>query len=262
MKGTSGRDIFVVDLNRVLGSASADALAQRAKNARMSAVWIRVGRGLGRDPNMALPSLPGVRQALANAGVELWGWHVPFCADRDNAKAEALKVLEWTDDATLAGIVIDAERTPDPRFQGQEAEADIYTSTLSSGLEERGCGVAFSSHDQPSQHSDFPFQPFLDVVHDVCPQVYYRSANPGQRLGKSLHDYKALLSADEFTSRYRPTGNITTGGDLPLPDVATCLTAARKFIQLVNESGYKSYSFWCWDTAPAEIWPVFNQTPV
>lgn len=228
----------------------------------MSAVWIRVGRGLGPDPNLSLPTLPAVKQALADAGVELWGWHVPFCADAQAAAAEAQKVLEWLDQAGFSGIVIDAERTDEsPRFRGGPAEADIYTSTVVAGLDQRGCGVAFSSHDQPALHMDLPFKTFLDHVADMCPQVYYRSADPSIRLAKSVRDYKALVPPADFVSRYRPTGNITISGDIPFPDVATCLTATRAFLTLVKESGYQSYSFWCWDTAPPEVWELFNQTP-
>lgn len=262
MKRTSGRNIFITDLNKVVGLSSAAAFAKKSKDARMSGVWIRVGRGLGSDPNLSLPKLPEVKQALIDAGVELWGWHVPFCADAQAADAEAEKVLKWVDHAGLAGIVIDAERTNEsPRFRGGAAEAEIYTSAVTTGLEQRGCGVAFSSHDQPHLHADLPFETFLDHVADICPQVYYRSADPSTRLGKSVHDYKALVLPADFVSRYRPTGNITVMGDIPFPDVATCLAATSAFLNLVKQAGYKSYSFWCWDEAPNDIWDLLNHTP-
>ena len=229
----------------------------------MSGVWIRAGRGPTADPNLSVSQLDDVRQALADASIELWGWHVPFCATKAAAKAEAQAVLDWVDQAGFAGIVIDAERTNDnPRFRGDTDEAIAYTDALIAGLDQRGCGVAFSSHDQPALHTDFPFKPFLDRVADICPQVYYRKADPSSRLGKSVHDYKALVPEGEFVSRYRPTGNITIGGDLPFPDVTTCLAATTAFIGLVTQAGYPSYSFWCWDTAPSQIWDLFNQTPV
>jgi len=259
---TAGRNIFVIDLEKVLGSSGPAAFAAKSKSAHMSGIWIRVGRGVSPDPNLALKYLPGVRQELANVGVGLWGWHVPFCANPTAATTEAAKVLKWVDDAGLAGIVIDAERTNEnPRFQGGAEEAEIYTGALVLGLKQRGCGIAFSSHDQPQLHTDLPFKTFLDHIQDICPQVYYRSSDPAARLAKSVHDYKNLVLPAEFALRYKPTGNITMKDDIPFPDVGTCLEATKTFITLVKQANYQSYSFWCWDTAPEQIWRLFNTTP-
>jgi hypothetical protein len=263
MKRTSGRNIFITKLAKVLGKSKPSEFAKKCADARMSAIWIRVGRGDSADPNLSLSSLPQLKKELKQAGVELWGWHVPFCADAKAAAAESQKVLSWVDQSAIDGIVIDAERTNEhPRFRGQEAEAELYTASLVDGLRTRGCGVAFSSHDQPALHQDLPFKTFLKHVEDMCPQVYYTSKTPGTRLAKSVHDYKALVPAGEFVSRYKPTGNITIGDDIPLPDVETCLIATSAFIDLVKHAGYQSYSFWCADTAPDEIWALFNNTPV
>jgi hypothetical protein len=263
LKRTSGRNIFIIDLKKVLGSSTPAAFAKKSKEARMSGIWIRAGRGTAPDPNLSLKKLADVHKALVDVGVELWGWHVPFCANSTAAAMEALKVLEWLDQAGLAGMVIDAERTNEhPRFQGTAKEAAAYTSAVVAGLDARGCGVAFSSHDQPALHTDLPFKEFLDRIEDVCPQVYYRIADPSVRLGKSVADYKSFISTAQFKSRYKPTGNITVAGDIPFPDVATCLTATTAFLGLLQTAGYPSHSFWCWDTAPNEIWTLFNQTPV
>jgi hypothetical protein len=262
MKRTSGRNIYVIDVKRVVGSQTPQQFADASSAAHLSGVWIRVGRGTTKDRNLSYPPLAAISEALAKANVELWGWHVPFCPDLAQAKTEAAQVLSWVDQAHLAGIVVDAERTKEnPRFQGQVAEAVAYTEALVAGLANRNCGIAFSSHDQPALHTDMPFRPFLDQIEDACPQVYYRSAHPLVRISKSEHDYKPLLTEALFKSRYKPTGNITMGDDLPFPDVQTCLNATTAFLQHVATAGYASHSFWCWDTAPKEIWPLLQQTP-
>src|SRR2546428_823459 len=97
LKRTRGRNIFVIDLKKALGASGAAALAKKSKDAHMSGVWIRIGRGLKSDPNLLLPELAAVKQTLADAGVELWGWHVPFCANAHAAATEAQKVLQWVD---------------------------------------------------------------------------------------------------------------------------------------------------------------------
>jgi hypothetical protein len=210
-----------------------------------------------------LPNLPAIRAALDQAGVELWGWHVPFCATPAAAHDEAQKVVTWAEQYSLAGVLLDAEKTTEsPRFRGGRPEAQIYAEQVHAGLSAKGRGVALSSHDQPPLHKDLPFDVFLNHVEDNCPQVYYRSKDVGTRLMKSVKGYVPLEQGRDFKDRYKPTGNITMADDLPLPDVETCLAAAHNFIALVKAGGYRGYSFWCWDTAPKEIWKFFAETPV
>jgi hypothetical protein len=205
-----------------------------------------------------------LRTELDKAGLALWGWHVPFCKDQAAAKTEAQNVAKWADQFSLAGVIVDAESTPEsPRFQGGPAEAKTYCEILGPALSGKGRGFALSSHDQPSLHQKLPFSVFLAHVQDNCPQVYYQSVPQVQtRLGKSVHDYKPLEASRNFVDRYKPTGNITTSGDIAMPSAQDCVTAAKTFIGLVHAAGYTGYSFWCWDEAPNDIWPLLKQTPV
>ncbi|MGY4257683.1 hypothetical protein ACVI1L_004751 [Bradyrhizobium sp. USDA 4516] len=263
MKRTEGRNLFVTDLTKVLARTDPAEFAAKCSRAHLKGIWIRAGRGPNRDANLQHPEIAALGTELSAAGVELWGWHVPFCADKRAAAEEASNVLSWADDAALAGIVVDAERTPEnPRFRGAEREAVAYLDPLSKGLEAAARGIAFSSHDQPSLHRDMPFAPFLDHIEDVCPQVYYTTARAVTRLAKSIRDYKALIPANDFLSRYKPTGNITMTEDVRFPDVATCLSATNKFFGLIASNGFASCSFWCADTAPEDIWQLFVDTPV
>jgi hypothetical protein len=226
VKSLSGRHIYVTDLKKVLGSDKPAAFASRCRDAHFNGVWIRMGRGQPADPNMSLPSLDVVRQQLKAVGVELWGWHVPFCQDEDAAFKEATAVLNLADTANLDGVVVDAERTDDsPRFQGGAREAEVYLAALEKGLAKKNRGFAFSSHDQPSLHQDLPFKVFLKHITDICPQVYYRAADPAPRLAKSVKDYRKLLPAADFKTRYKPTGNITMGEDVGFPDIPSCEAA-------------------------------------
>ncbi|MGY2811971.1 peptidoglycan recognition protein family protein [Bradyrhizobium sp. USDA 4506] len=262
MKRTEGRNLFITSLAQVLRSADPAEFAERCALAHFDGVWIRIGRGADRDGNLRHAKLAALSDELSRRDLQLWGWHVPFCADRSAAVREASNVLGWTDEADLAGVVVDAERTPQsPRFRGTEAEAVAYLDPLRRGLESAGRGIAFSSHDQPSLHADMPFAPFLDHIEDVCPQVYYTTADPGMRLRKSIRDYKAIIPAADFATRYKPTGNITMTEDVRFPDVATCLSATSKFLELVANQGLRSCSFWCADTAPDEIWELLADHP-
>jgi hypothetical protein len=264
MNRVSGRNIYITNLKQVLAAVgSPTALAARSKDSKFAAIWVRLARGATMDNNFALANIATIRNELKNASVGLWGWHVPFCANADAAQKEAANIVTWADRFSLDGILVDAERTPDsPRFRGGEAEAKTYLQILQNGLAENGRGMALSSHDQPSLHSDFPFAIFLNYVADNCPQVYYRSISVATRFNKSVRDYKSLEATRAFQDRYKPTGNISMTDDVSLPNVKTCLKAAANFIDLVHAGGYHAYSFWCWDSAPDEIWDFFKDTPV
>jgi len=263
MTAMQGRNIFLVDLAAILRPIGPAVFLQRAVEGRFNAVWIRIGRGEGLDRNMRLDQLPALRESLAEAGVELWGWHVAFCASVEAAKREAAFVLELAERHGLAGVALDVEKTPEnPRFRGGAREAGIYAGRIAEGLAAKGRGVALSSHDQPALHRDVPYDALLAHVHDVSPQVYYRGADAGTRFAKCLRDYRALLPEAEFAARFKPTGNITVGHDVALPSAEACLAGARSFMDLAGQAGAKAYGFWCWDSAPEEIWRFFKDAPV
>ncbi len=168
MTRVSGRNIFIVDLASVLNATGgAKAFAGRCHASKFTAIWVRLARGSTLDSNFSLKTLPDVQTALANVNVALWGWHVPFCADQEAAKSEGDNVVNWANTFSLAGVVIDAECTPeDPRFQGTEDEAKTYLGLVQPGLSAKGRGIALSSHDEPLGHDNFPFAVFLSYVAD------------------------------------------------------------------------------------------------
>jgi hypothetical protein len=246
-----GRSIYIVDLARILHVGGQASLLQRCRDSKFSSIWIRVGRGKHADPNLQVHDLPAIRAACEDMGIEVWGWHVPFCRNATDANKEADLAAGWVTAARFAGLIIDAERTPEsPRFQGTAHEAEIYVDRVNALLPGR---IAFSSHDQPSLHSDLPFVTFLSRIEDVLPQVYYKHSNVTRRLNKSLTDYKSAGLHDDWIDRFKPTGNIST--DPPVGTGEQCVAAAETFMARVKALGLKGYSFWCWDEAPAEIWP-------
>lgn len=259
-----GRNIYIIDLTRVLGqSGGVDALVTRCVESKFSSIWVRLARGAVLDANFQRPDIKDIIAKLANAGVDTWGWHVPFCATGKKAQQEAANIVQWARDFSLSGVLLDAEWTPEyPRFQGGTAEAELYATHIEGEMSKDARGIGLSSHDQPDLHPDLPFATFLAHVADNCPQVYYRSEQVTPRLSKSIAAYLPLEAGRDFKDRYKPTGNITMGDDLPFPDVATCLQATRNFLGAVKAKGFKGYSFWCWDTAPAEIWPLLKAEPV
>lgn len=263
MKRVVGRNIYITSLSTVLAKVGdVSHLAELADKCHFKALWLRLGRGKTLDANFSGGHVNDLRAALDRVGVELWGWHVPFCANQSDAAAEGANVSNWAEQFNLGGVIIDAERTNEsPRFRGHAAEATTYMTRIAHDLSAHDRGLALSSHDQPSLHTDLPFEPFLSHVNDNCPQVYYRTENIITRLDKSVHDYKIAEGARNFQDRYRPTGNVTVKGDIPFSSVHACLAATRNFITAVDQRGYGGYSFWCMDEAPKELWPLLEDLP-
>lgn len=263
MKRMTGRNIYIVDLGGVIAGRGLANFLRRAEESHFDAIWIRMGRGQGVDRNLGHPDLALIRAVLKAEGVDVWGWHVPFCKTPEAASREAELVLAWSDAARLDGVILDVERTPEyPRFQGGSLEAEIFASRIAAGLATRDKPVALSSHDQPLLHRNVPYQTLLAHIEDVCPQVYYQSGHVAARLEKSVRNYRTLLPPQQFVGRYKPTGNITVSDNLPLASAAECVHAARQFTAQVQAAGYFAHSFWCWDAAPDEIWRFFQETPV
>lgn len=262
MKRVLGRCMYIVSLAEVIDGRPAAEFAKAGKDAHLSAIWIRVGRGPNPADNLTLPGLANVKAELGKQGIELWGWHVPFCAKPDAARHEAELVATWLDAANLDGLIVDAERTKDsPRFRGGANEATIYCEALGKVLRPLGKGFAFSSHDQPALHTDLPFGAFLDVIPDVCPQVYYNTTAVQTRLKKSMDQYRTLIGSADFVDRYKPTGNISMGGDVGFKTVKACVQATETFVAKVTADGFTSYGFWCWDEAPSEVLAKLAELP-
>ncbi|MGO9770524.1 MAG: hypothetical protein ACLPSW_13405 [Roseiarcus sp.] len=262
MKRMNGRCIYIVDLAATIDGRSPADFANCCSDARLSAIWIRVGRGATPDKNLKMAALPTLLTALKNQGIEIWGWHVPFCAEITAARREATLAINWIRDNSLDGLIVDAERTPEsPRFRGNAAEAEAYCGPLQTAMASLNKGLALSSHDQPAVHADLPFETFLRHILDICPQVYYRTPAVSARLTKSFNQYKALDQSGGFEQRYKPTGNVTVSGDMRFPSVSQCLKATEAFIQQIRARRLMSYSFWCWDEAPTELFTLLSQLP-
>ena len=256
-----GRSIFVVNAPGLVRALGAAGIAQQLSRAHCAGMWIRIGRGDRVQAGLTEAICLALKEAFDLANLSLCGWHVPFCADDDATRDEIASVLQWTDSFHLAGVIVDAERTPEsPRFQGNEDQARAYTLGISEGLSERGIELAFSSHDQPNLHQDLPFAEFLAPGQPALPQVYNHNDDPRPRLALSENAYRPLLGA-EFDLRYRPTANASMVGDVAFPNEAACLRSTDRFLDHVEERGYLGHSFWCWEEVPNAFWARLEARP-
>src|ERR1700683_3096545 len=121
MNRVVGRNIYIVDLASVVNSAGGpSAFAQQCQSCGFNAVWARLGYAQDLDDNFDPTknvALPQILTELADAKVQLWGWHVSHCPPATgqcqpanaNAIAEANLVIQCASDHHLAGVLVAAE---------------------------------------------------------------------------------------------------------------------------------------------------------
>ena len=186
-----GKGMMIWQLVACAG-ASMKNLAQRAKEAGMSWVAIKVvdGTGLFKD-NLAL--LGKAITFLEAAGIEVYGWGYARGADwfrRTVAAAEALAAVQAIRTYHLAGYLIDAEG--EYKRWGSASWAAQYMTVLKTSLP-ANYPTGLCSYRYPSLHPELPWKEFLAGCSFHAPQVYWMSAhNPGYQLERSVRELQAL----------------------------------------------------------------------
>jgi hypothetical protein len=249
----TGRHMFIWRLPPILTvERGADEMADKARAARLSGVWIKMAVG-GQPYSMNLtPDFARVRDALAARGIVVWGWHEPRCADVEAATAEARVVSELAVEWGVKGVLMDAE-TPQGGlyFQGGHDEALAYGQHLRERLEAAGLALAICSHDIPQNFPAFPFDDLAQHAHVNAPQVYYGgSPSVSNRLER------AIRANSHLTIPFVPVGAGWVGPGGGCESASACAERALAFIRLVKLHGFPAYSFWHWAGAPLELWEL------
>lgn len=73
-----------------------DQMVEKARRAHLSVVWIKIAQGTSTYTNISADPqrFADLRQAFGDAGIQVWGWHVPRCPNVEAAGREADRVSE------------------------------------------------------------------------------------------------------------------------------------------------------------------------
>lgn len=251
--------MYLWQLDRALHiEMGVDRFVEKARRASLSGVWIKIADGpkLYRsitDENAA--SFAAVCNALRQANISIWGWHVPHCSTMRDAEHEANFVLEHTINFGLDGLLMDAERGR-KFFRGDSTIAEAYASRLRDGLLPNGKGLAISSHDIPANFEGFPFDSFAKFASVNAPQVYYGSSpSVENRLSR------AIDANSHLTIPFVPVGAGWIGDEGGCESASACAERAAAFTRLVRKHAFEGYSFWYWEGAPAKLWQFLFEEP-
>lgn len=253
-----GRCMYVWRLAPVLAAEGGTAkVIEKAVRAHLSALWIKVAEGDAPHSNVTgamEAKFTDLAQRAQAKGVEIWGWHVPRCADQAAARAEAKVVGDLAQKLALNGVIMDAE-SESSFFLGGVPEATKYSSDLRNRLAQQNKRLALSSHDVPQNFPDFlpKFNAFAANSDLNFPQVYYGgSPSVAHRLNR------AQKANAHVAIPFVPVGAGWIGDGGGCTSASACAERAREFIRLVKEREFQGYSFWHWGGAPLALWEVLN----
>lgn len=255
------RSMYIWKLGPVIDAeGSVPKIVEKARRASLSALWVKIADGPSAYRNVTgsmASDFSNLVQRCHNVGIEVWGWHVPNCADVAAANAEATNVQNIATQFGIDGLIMDAEGGPD-FFHGGTAEADAYSRAMRAAANAIGRPLAISSHDIPKNIAGW-LPKFNKIAFNAdlsYPQVYYGgSPSVVNRLDRA-EDGNAHV-----TIPFCPVGAGWVGDGGGCSSASACAERAREFIRLVKDRGYQEYSFWHWAGAPNALWEVLNTVP-
>ncbi len=232
-----GKGFYLWQIWKVEGG-SAQAIAERAKEAGLSHVLIKIADGpswaYNYDYDAEVDLIPPLRDLLRAAGMQVWGWHY---VRGDDPLGEARIAIDRTKALGLDGYVVDAEKEYKQRGKGVAARR--FMEAVRSGLPDTP--IALSTYRYPKLHREFPFNTFLEFCDYAMPQVYFEQArNPEQQLERCAEQYMSLKPARPII----PTGpTYSHAGWRPSAD------EVQRFIAKAKEMGFTAVNFWAMDFA-------------
>lgn len=255
------RAMYIWKLRNVIeAEGSVAKIVEKARRAQLSQLWVKLADGATKSDNVQgtiAARFTELIERCAAARIEVWGWHVPHCADQTRTAAELALIGQLVQGLALNGLIMDAEGG-DAYFKGDSEQAERYGAGMKTIAAAKGVPLAISSNDIPQNLAGW--LPRFDTIAahaDInYPQVYYGgSPSVVNRLDR------AARANAHLTIPFAPVGAAWIGDGGGCQSGSACAERAAAFIALAKERNYPLYSFWHWGGAPLEFWRVLNTTP-
>lgn len=257
-KPLQGKGFFIWWVNECEGG-SPQQIATEAQAAGLTHVLIKIAHGpspyrynvLLTDDRVG----PLVAALRAIPGFQVWGWQYTF---GEEPEAEAGVAVGLVQQYQLDGFVINAEQ--EYKRDAIKPNAARYAAALRQELQDvhlDNLPIALSSYRYPQWHSDFPWQPFLDVCSIMMPQVYWVSRaapDPVGNLQTCLTQYRDL----GWNGPIVPTGAAYDEWQYASDGTkwlwSTTANQIRLFLPAVKAAGLEAVNFWSWQHAGTQRW--------
>jgi hypothetical protein len=242
-----GKGFFTFNLQECEGGDPASILAA-AQAAGLSHVIFKIADGtqpFGGEVTLS------VVQALHDAGIAAWGWHLIHGA---NPMREAAIAIERARALGIDGYVIVAE--DEYNRPGTSAAPRQFMSAVRAALK---VPIALSSYRFPNFHPEFPWSGFLEFCDLHMPRIAWEQThNTAAQIHESRRQSDALPNSRPFV----PTAMLSTAfGWVPsVHEVNEFLNTARALglpaVNFFNWDACRRASPQLWDAIAAFAWPL------
>jgi hypothetical protein len=248
--------MFIWRLGAVLeAEGSIGAVVDRACAAGVDGLLIKIAEGAFAYRNTEGElgeAFVELREACRQAGIAVWGWHVPRCATTEAVAIETAVVEGLAQRLALDGLIMDAE-PGDGFFQGNAAAAEAYGAAMRRLADTCGGPLGICSLALPDQNPGWlerlaRLMAFADVS---FPQTYYGATPSTARFLAETE-----MAHAGFGLPIVPVGAAWVGDDGGCVSALDCASRAREFIDLCHHRDDPGHAFWQWAAAPPEFWEV------
>ena len=227
------------------------AIVARAKHVGLTHVFVRTStlRG-GFDGGPFLDALLPV--AHAN-GIRVYGWEFPHLDDPGADVQRAWQAISYRtpDGHSIDGFNADIET----HSEGTKSTPDrvfAYGSWLRQAVGPNYPLIVTVPNPTPRNLSIFPYAEAMAHFDAVSPMIYWLNRDPGTDTARAMEFFK------QFNKPIIPVGQAYDGGPeggrpgVPPPEEII------KFLQVAEEHGAVSASFWSWQHADQRAWDTIT----
>jgi len=231
----------------------ADAIVQRAREAGLRQLWVRVGDS--RSGFYGADILSSLVPKAHQAGLAVVGWGFPFLHDPVDDARWSAEALAWRGPG---GVALDGF-SPDIELATEgvvltERRARVYLGLVRQAAASR---LVVATVYRPTDRlwtGSYPYTAIAEYVDAFAPMVYWGCAEPGAATAEAL----------ERLSRLRPVHVIGQGYDAGIDGGRPGAPSAEetvRFLDVARRQGAIGASFWVWQYIDDEQWEAMSSFP-
>jgi hypothetical protein len=219
----------------------------------LSHIYVRTGSS--KSGFYAQQYLNDILPRAHAAGIRVYGWDFPYLFDPAADVARSMEAIRHT---TPDGHRIDGF-APDIETRGEGVNIGApQAAAFSHGLR-AAAGAAYPliavvPRPNPAL-ATYPFAEVIAPFDAVAPMVYWMNRDPGSDVAG------AIANLSQYGKPVIPIGQAydgaPEGGPLGVPSRAQI----QRFMQVAEEFGATSVSFWSWQHANGEAWDAIRDSP-
>jgi hypothetical protein len=230
-----------------------DAIVQRAVEAGLNQLWVRVADS--RDGFYGASFLDRLVPRAHAAGLAVIGWGFPFLHDPVADAAWSAEALAWRGPA---GAALDGF-SPDIELAAEgvvltEQRARVYLGLVRQAAGSRLLVATVFRPTDLRWFGSYPYAAIAEYVDAFAPMVYWGCNEPGAVTVEALERLSTLRPVHVIGQAYDMAPE---GGRSGPPGAAETV----RFLEVARRHGALGASFWVWQAAPEEQWGAIAGFP-